>query len=74
MALRPTWYVLGMGRAFIRACLWKMRKKYNIYRGSLNLYSSLGIFGPLKIFYGQKVADMYIRNKEAILENGYVKN
>ena len=49
-------------------------EKYNIYRGSLNLFSSLGIFGPLKIFYGQKVAHMYIGNKEAILENVYVKN
>ena len=48
--------------------------KYNIYRGLLNLFSSLGIFGPLKIFYGQKVAHMYIENKDAILENVYVKN
>ena len=73
MAWGPTGYVLEMGRAFIRAYLWKMRKKY-IYRGSLNLFSSLGIFGPLKIFYGQKVAHMYIGNKEAILENVYVEN
>ena len=49
-------------------------EKYNIYRGSLNLFSGLGIFGPLKIFYGQKVAHMYIGNKKAILENVYVKN
>ena len=49
-------------------------EKYNIYTGSLNLYSSLGIFGPLKIFYGQKVAHMYIGKKEAILENDYAKN
>ena len=49
-------------------------EKYNIYRGLLNLFCSLGIFGPLKIFYGQKVAHMYIENKEAILENVYVKN
>ena len=49
-------------------------EKYNIYRGLLNLFCSLGIFGPLKIFYGQKVAHMYIGNKEAILENVYVKN
>ena len=49
-------------------------EKYNIYSGSLNLFSILGIFGPLKIFYGKKVADMYIGNKEAIIENVYVKN
>ena len=48
-------------------------EKYNIYKGLFNLSSSLGIFGPLKIFYGQKVAHMYIGNKEAILENVYVK-
>ena len=30
-----------------------------IYRGSLNLFSSLDMFGPLKIFYGQKVANIY---------------
>ena len=49
-------------------------KKYNIYRGYLNLFSSLGIFGPLKIFYAQKVAHMYIGKKEALLENVYAKN
>ena len=48
-------------------------EKYNIYRGLLNLFCSLGIFGPLKIFYGQKVAHMYIGKKEAKLENAYVK-
>ena len=49
-------------------------EKYNIYRVSLNLFSSSGNFGPLKIFYGQKVAHMYIGKKEAILENVYAKN
>ena len=48
-------------------------EKYNIYRGLLNLFWSLGIFGPLKIFYGRKVAHMYIGIKEAILENFYAK-
>ena len=49
-------------------------EKYNIYRGLLNLFCSLGIFGPQKIFYGQRVAHMYIGKKEAILENVYAKN
>ena len=49
-------------------------EEYNIYRGSLNLFSSLGIFGPLKIFYCQKVAHIYIGNKEPIPENVYAKN
>ena len=31
-------------------------------------YFSLGIFGLLNIFSGQKVAHMYIGNNEAILE------
>ena len=44
-------------------------EKYNIYSGLLNLFCSLGIFGPLKTFYGQRVAHMYIEKKEAILEN-----
>ena len=49
-------------------------EEYNIYRASLNLFSSLVIFRPLKMFYGQKVAHMYIGKKQAILENVYAKN
>ena len=49
-------------------------KKIQYLEGSFNLFSNLGIFGQLKIFYGQNVAHMYIGNKEAILENVYAKN
>ena len=49
-------------------------EKISYLQGSLNLFSSLGFFGPLKMFYGQKVAHMYIWKKGAILENVYAKN
>ena len=48
-------------------------KNLNTYRGSYNLFTSLGIFGPLKIFYGQKIAGVYIGKKEAILGNVHAK-
>ena len=45
------------------------KKNIYIYKDLFNLISSLGIFGPQKIFYGQNVAHIYIGEKEAILEN-----
>ena len=46
---------------------------YGKGKGLGYLISFLCIFEPLKIFYGQKVAHMYIGKKEAILENVYAK-
>ena len=74
MALGSTWYELGMGRAFIRACLWKMKEYIYIYRGLLNLFSSLDMFGPLKIFYDQKVANIYWEERGYPRECAYKKN
>ena len=48
-------------------------EKFKYIQGYIYLFSDLSIFEPLKIFYGQKVAHMYIGKKEAILENVYAK-
>ena len=59
---------------FIRRYLCKNNKNVNIFEASFNLFSGFVVYGPLKIFYGQRVAHMYIGKKEAILENVYAKN